>query len=335
MSTTLIKDVSTSPRDLAVYTTINGIAVDAYKVEIEVLDASTALPGSSLVARQTMTVLGKIVTGQYGVAPTGTAWKPTAACARGRCIWYITMVSGGDVTLIERSFEVVEASVARRADTGLALIQDIRDAGLVAGSYPSPKVHAMLIRWRDLIERVARQRFRPVYESRRIRSGGGSDLLHLPEQLVALAELRVNNSSTGTTLSSYINHADKQNPKIVIASSPDFYSCAGSTEGYEYGVDQVLTGLWGCVELSTYDPPEEIRQACILGVALSLAPTLSLGGHPGAGTVRSESTDGHSISYGLDYGGSRAGLLALLKEPSIRDAIMLYRAPISVRSPGG
>jgi hypothetical protein len=337
MASTILKSVTVGPHDLALYNAINGILADAYKVEIEILDASTAFPGTVLVAKTDVTTAAKVSTGIYrAVDAGGSPWIPAATCKRGRCIWSITQAAGDEPAEVERSFEVVEASVARRSSLGLALIEDIYDAGMDESTYPREVVHATLGRWRDLIERVCRQRFRPVFESKRIRGQKAIDVLPLSEPLFALSTIMLNGDTVTSDNANFFvfggRLGEQRNPRIELASNPSFYAPSNIAAGFAHGMIQTVAGAWGFVDPDTYDPPEEIRRAAIRGTVLALTSGIagsSSSGSPG-GPIKSETTDGHSVEYGVTTSTVRTGLLSLIGDAAIRDALMLYRGPIGI-----
>lgn len=332
MGVSLIKSRPVSPRDLVLYYGVDGLAFDPFKVELELLNGST---GASVLAKQDITSTGRLGLGQYGLP----SWTPSSALARGRAVWYVTPTAGAPVVQFERDFEVLDSAVSQTSGVGLVLLDDLRQAGLTTAMASDVKVHLAILRWSALIEKVARQRFRPTYDRVRVRGESGSGQIPLPETLAVMTEIYLNESTTPTDITNFRVFGggafERGHPFIEVASSLDFFAPSTALGGFVSGMRQHVVGLWGFFDAFTGRAPEEIRQACITGVILTLAPHSSLVGGSMSGRIKRERTDSHEIEYALSTGNISGSLLALLKDPAIRDAINLYRGPVTVAAPYG
>jgi len=336
VASTLVQSQAHPADLLALYLHTDGVLADATKVEYAVFDASAGYPGNQVlpVAGRTevTTGAGHVATGVYGVYnPTTLAfWAPAATIKRGRVVWYFRRTATAAEEVLERAFEVFPAATVRTPSSGLALVQDARDAGVPAARTDA-QVFAALLRWRDLIERTCRQRFRPVRETRTLRGKGGA-LLQLGEPLVGLASW----SNGGTTCSlsalQVYGHsgADRHNPYLEVAREDASIFTAAASSEFTWGLPQAIAGVWGFVD-PDFEPPLEIREAALRGVYLGFtdAPVSA------SGVRKAETTDKHSVTWALDHAPARPGLLALLRDPAIQAACRLYRAPLALGAPGG
>lgn len=346
MATSLIKDQVPALDLLALYVQVDGIATDVFEAKYEIFDESAGLPGTSLKAGTVTTGTGHFATGCYGAydSATSAAWKPTATYARARIEWRYKIASTSDETLALRAFEVVATSVGQRPYLVPALIQDVKDYASPAPTQTDKAIREAIIEWRDLIERYCRQGFLPRRQTK-ILTGSGSYLLQLSEPLFAAIEIKINAGTDARTLGTDFTFygavgAERHNPRILwkrssSSASGSIWSPSSAGSRFATRMTQSVNGVWGFVEEETLDAPELVRKAVTRGVRLALdaEATGGSGGSPG-GPIRREETDGHMIEYAVSSGSSRSGLLSILRDPIIRDALDLYRGPIQVISPG-
>lgn len=344
MASTLVQGKAHDLKLLALFTHSEGIAADAHLVEYVVMDDSAGLPGVQVLpaaGRTDVTATdGRFATGSYGVwnPLTAAAWAPADAIARGRVVWYYKMSADDEERVVERPFEVLAQAFATRGTTGLALVQDVKDFGGIAAALTNGVIHTELNIARDVIERVCRQRFRPIVESKRFR-GDETDLLHLDEPLVALSTITAYDATTPnemdlSTLRVFVEGEDRRNPKIEMAREKFSIFTPTSLSLFAEGVVYAIAGTWGFVEPDTLAAPDLIRRAAVQWVRITLGER---GGasRPVAGRrIRSESTDRHSIAYGdAPVAASRPALTSILRDPVVADALALYKAPLALGRP--
>lgn len=341
MGSTLIKDKVHAADLLALYIQIEGKLANAVKVEYRIFDLSAGFPGVQLLPAgggrtEVTTGTGHVATGVYGVYdPAAVAfWKPLATFKRLRVVWYITRTTGAAEEELERFAEALDTNEALREVGGLALVEDVRDAG-AAATVATKDIHAVLIRWRDLFERHCRQRFRPVREVRNFRARGGIKLF-FPEPLHGLTKW-----TNGTTVLSNdtlrvwgAEGRDRRNPKVeIVQPEKDNVFVSGTTSKFKSGLRQVVDGVWGFFDPVTFGPPLEITDAIERAALLTLKQAEPV---PAVGGVRKrEKVDKHEVEYAGGFSVSRPGMMALLKDPAIRDALAMYRAPIGMGTTGG
>lgn len=235
------------------------------------------------------------------------------------------------------------------ADPLYVSVQDVRDLGV-----PDPPtdaaVTAAITLWQKFIERACRQWFFEKSLEFYV-DGTDSDALHFGVPIIAITEIRINDSSTALATDQYKVYnateypADRQNPRIKLVSSsrrPDIF-----TAPLEHGANifrkgrqnQYIKGTFGYVE-SDGSVPLLIQHALKKLVVEKLLspvypdPTLPTPPPIVAGAIREEKTDGHSITYDYSESQSRpAGLSGITNDQEILDIIRLYRAPIGIATP--
>lgn len=336
---------------LALYTAVNGVLTDAYSAKFAIFDCSASFPGTQKYPAagyaDVTTGPGHLGTGRYGAfdATTTKPWKPAAAMTRARCAWFYKMSATDDEHVVERWFEVVEPTVATRPSSGLALIQDVKDAlGTALGTMNDKAIHNRLMYWRDVIERYCQQPFRPIRETKRLRNSGGSALF-LPYAFVGIESWTREGYTTVEDLSLvriYGNEGDdRHNPKMEFGTmAGDIFTATGALDySPTAGTTESVLGVWGFVEPWSLGAPEAVKEALLQAFGVEIAALAAGSGGSGgvpAGPIKSEKTDMHSITYsdaGTPTSGARSGLIALLGSEAIRDALDLYRAPIGIAAP--
>lgn len=349
MASTLIKDVVHSFPLLGLYTATEGVLADAYVVEFQIFDCSASFPGTqkypSSGRANVTTGSGHLGTGRYGAYDTTTsaAWKPAAAYSRARIVWYYKMSATDSEHMVERWFEAVETTVATRQDSGLALIQDVKDTGVDLGTVTDRRIHELLVLWRDLVERYCRQPFRPLYQSLKLRGGGGRALM-LPYAFVGMASVTRagRTDAEDSSLYDFFGNEgdDRRNPRIEVAEETgDLFTRREGGTVFTGGVAYTLLGAFGFVEPESLGAPLAVQDAIVRLVVAAVANIVSGSSGSGsteAGPIISETTDGHNIKYSdasLSASDSRSGFLSLLGDAAIRDMLDLYRAPIAIETP--
>lgn len=336
MAATVVVDAPHDRDLLALFVSVDGLLTDAAVVEVQVADVSGPSPSVVFPAVgdwEDVTVAGRYATGTYAVIDTGVPWTPTEAITLGQVNWRFKVAAGDDWTYVRRRFEAVVETVTGGTQYAVpVLIQDAKAAGLPA-TVSDADAHARVLRTRDLIERVCRQRFRLVRETRRMQ-GYHYPVLHLPEPLYGLESIVEGITTLDTTRIKVYGAIgnERRNPRLEIdASAVSYVEIMGVHDVFSQYLTQAITGVWGFVESETFEAPQAIRDV-VLTEVLAAYGVAAAGSTGAAGPIQSESTDGHSITYAIAAGRGRSGGLSLLSQES-RDMLMLYRAPIVLKAP--
>ena len=335
MSATLLNG-QTPPADLlALYVQDEGKLVDASAVSYVITDLVT---GSQITANADA-LAGKIATGVYSaVLSGGGLYTPSQTYARAAIEWSYTV--GGNTKKLVRFFEVLTSDGVIKPSLNLCLVQDVKDAGSTETS--SAKLWNMGQRWTSLIERTARQRFRPIRETKRFR-GQGATLMLLPEPCFGVSKIEIEDSEVSSSLFHVFGATGRErfNPRIELLSEVrNIYRVRISARFYESHKVEV-SGVWGFVDVDTQwsasvnylEPPREIIQAAARGAYLSIFEAGGANIAVAPGVIKKETTDGHSVEYAVSQPTATRPVMDILKDPEIADAIKLYRAPIHISAP--
>ena len=204
----------------------------------------------------------------------------------------------------------------------------------------------------EFIDIATRQWFEPRYSQLAL-DGSMSCTLFLPVPIIKLDALYINSNFTNMVdPSMYVVYDrrdalrdDRRNPMIklggnrmTIFDSPNFRGAIfiGGTQ------NQRLDGLFGFVEPDG-TTPLPIKRA-VLKLAIKQMQPSGTGkmwdeiamGPTTQGTVTSETTDGHSISFNaFQYKPMRPGLNGLTNDAEVDAIIQLYKSPIKIGSTVG
>jgi hypothetical protein len=225
-----------------------------------------------------------------------------------------------------------------------ASIEDIREfSGLTPSQVSDEGVFAAIQLWQEVIERICRQWFYPKSLTLEV-NGNDSDVLHFGVPIISVSEVYINGGVEALDSSAYKVYLDYRDPKICLTHAQqiaDLYTAAlrgGDARFYKGYQNQRIVGVFGHV-ITGNKAPRPIRRALTKLVTEKLVAQYGAGASGGtstviAGTVVSETTDGHSISYGVQSTNSRrSGLLGITSDMEILDIFALYRAPIGVATP--
>ena len=335
MSATLLNGQAPPADLLALYVQKDGKLVDASAVSYVITDLVT---GSQIEANSDA-LAGKIATGVYSATLSGGGlWTPSATYARAAIEWSYTLDS--ETKKLVRFFEVLTPDGIIKPSLGLCLVQDVKDAGSTETS--SSKIWSMGQRWTSLIERTARQRFRPIRETKRFRGQGGT-LMLLPEPCFGVSKMEIEDSDVDTSLFHVYGAAGRErfNPRIELLSEVrNIYRVRISSRFYESHMVE-LSGVWGFLDVDTQwsagvnylEPPREIIGAAARGAYLSIYEAGGENAAVSSGVIKKETTDGHSVEYAVAQPTATRPVMDILKDPEIADAIKLYRAPIHITAP--
>jgi len=340
------------------FTTINGNLTDMFEVGFQIWDISGGLPGTQVFPSvpdswETITDSpGHYSVGHYYAYDNLNAhgWQPGLAEPIGthRAVWRWKASVSSPYQSGAEDFEVLVESHGGTADWYIS-VQDVRDAGLSETDYPEPTVIAAIELWQQFLERACRQWFN-------LRSlifsvdGNDSDTLHFGVPIVSIEYLKLNNGSDPLSTDMFRIYSgntypdDRGNPCIKLVG-PDFtrdifvQPITGGRMKFRKGrKNQEIKGIFGYVE-SDGSTPKMIKRALLLLVTEKLVqPFVPTAGLllPVLGSVLSETTDGHSISYGSLIDGfspRRPGLSGITQNVEVLDIIKLYRAPLGIASP--
>jgi hypothetical protein len=333
-----------------------GIPIKAYAVRYKIMDDSAGLPGTKLYPSAPtdwidMTSCSWAEIGIYNMENgSGTAYTPSTEIDRGRIVWQYKRTSTSPWVEVHQPIEVLGADAGISHDQVYSLLVDHRPSlpvGIV-----DREIRTMAVRWRDLIDRVARQRFRLVLDSKH---PIGYDLAKsfLDEPLFSCLAPSVGEDvsvedfvdAISGIASGYAEGLvdmirvygavgeDRRNPRVEIIGGASAQALYDWSSVFVFDVVSSLVGMYGFVEVATQSCPEEIANASKVGViktfGYEVAGTGTSGGG-GASPIKREETDGHSIEYAVSGATVSSTMLALLKDEAIRDALLLYRAPISL-----
>lgn len=227
-----------------------------------------------------------------------------------------------------------------------ATIAELRAEGL-PGSATLPVTDAqcliLLERASQLVEQLTRNFFY-ARTGQFVFDGTNSYLLHLPNPIISVSAVYLNNDSVALDPAYYraatgreAPNDDRYNPKIDLRRRdvPSIYSGFGP-ERFLRGYNQTVEGSFGFLEPDG-TVPAPIKESVIVIVMLtskSLYETFgsSSGGGGGAplGPFKRERTDDHEIEYWQpDTAGTQQGLIV---PQYVNGRLKLYRAPTVVKA---
>jgi hypothetical protein len=215
-------------------------------------------------------------------------------------------------------------------------------------TYPDATVIAAIEMWQQFLERACRQWFNARSRIFSV-DGNDSDTLHFGVPIISLEYLKINACTDALDVGLYKVYSgntypdDRGNPCIKLIG-PDYQRdifvapvTSGRLKFRKGRQNQEVKGIFGYVE-SDGSTPKMIKRALLLLVTEKLVtPVVPSGGIlPILGSILSESTDGHSISYGSITDGfatRRPGLSGMTQSLEVLDIIKLYRAPLGIATP--
>jgi hypothetical protein len=215
-------------------------------------------------------------------------------------------------------------------------------SGLTVSQVSSTVIADAIALWQEVVERICRLWFYPKPLDIMV-DGNNFDTLRFGVPVISISAVYLNASSAVLNTTAYKVYTDLQDPRISIVHSPqlgDLYSASLSGghwiffRGYK---NQRIVGVFGHVVNGK--APKAIKRALIKLVTEKLVAQYGSGDAGGvstviAGTVVSESTDGHSVTYGtVASKPRRAGLSGVTLDQEILDILALYRAPIGIATP--
>jgi hypothetical protein len=336
VAATLVKDQAHDADLLALFVQVDGTLTDAAQVQAQVMNVSAGQPGTKLFPAATdwedLTTTGRRSLGVYDVIDGADTWTPTAEYARGQVNWRYKVVASDPWSYVRRVFEVLDDD-----DTGgqqlptLFLVQDMRDAGVPDTIADDAAAVATAQRMRELAERYCRQRFRPVWEVRRLR-GYSHPVIPLPEPLYGLQSIVEGSTDLDLDRMVVWGHSGdgRRNPRVEIDVSTGSIMLPIPTGlSFSTGLITTITGVWGFFEPGTYEAPLLVKRALIDEAAWDWGIIPGGGGGGSAGSKKRERTDGHEIEWAVQSAAVRPGGLSLMGQAT-RDTLLMYRAPLAL-----
>lgn len=231
---------------------------------------------------------------------------------------------------------------------GYVTVEEMRAEGVTTQMCADERLQGIIDTWSQFID----QRTRQWFDSRDLDitlDGNDTPILHLGVPIISLTELYINGSTTPADPSTYKVYSsntipdDRRNPKVRLLTQrrtlfdvPGI-GLAGRGPMFAKGQKQRLVGSFGFVEGEgeATTPPMLIKRAVTKMVAKNVTPLLSGGVLSRPSVVMSESTDGHSITYGMPTSlGIKPGSVGITGDVEVEQIISMYRAPLAMAVPG-
>lgn len=196
--------------------------------------------------------------------------------------------------------------------------------------------------WSQFVDRATRQWFEPRTKTLLV-DGNGTDTLFLPVPIISVAALYVNgdfvNAVTSSEFTVYSGDEARKNPKLKLNGGSygrDIFLPLQRRMGVGFArgnKNQRVVGTFGYIEADG-STPRLIQRAVLRLVANNVgrrafAQSIAAGG----GWVKSESTDGHSISYGFPE--TKVGTMGITRDAEVEAILQMYKGPILLAAPGG
>lgn len=336
------------------FITINGTLTDAFLVEYQVWDLTAGLPGTQIFPTTpgewegVSSGVGHFSVGSYYAYNNALAkgWTPGLAEPIGthRVKWRWKISSAAPFQMGEEDVEVLVESGGGTADHYIS-VADVRAEGITVDQASDVKVLSYIDLYQQFLERACRQWFVPKQLTIKA-DGNDSDLLPFGVPIIQVDYLKLNNSSEALDTGYYkVYNAryypdDRRNPRIKLIgpdSAQSIYTAPMSNgrlkfrRGYQ---NQEVKGIFGFTE-SDGSTPALIKRALLKLVCQKLLEKVYDPGSVGvaAGPITSETTDGHSISYGYSGGGKGVGLSGVTQDTEVLDIIKMYKAPLGIATP--
>ncbi|MCK5019294.1 MAG: hypothetical protein KAS32_19700 [Candidatus Peribacteraceae bacterium] len=198
----------------------------------------------------------------------------------------------------------------------------------------------LLDRANELIESITRNFFRKIISTFTF-DGSNSHILFLPNPIITVTSLKINNSTVALDTDYYRvwngrarPTDDRKNPKIElrnVAATSSIYTLGISDQVFYKGMDQVIAGTFGYLE-SDDSVPRVVNESAI-ALVMTMAETLypQFYGRMGqvVGPIVRERTDDHE----LEWRTSVRDIPNYIVPKYIEDRLMLVRAPLAAAVP--
>lgn len=282
---------------------------------------------------------------EAGVYAEATDPSTRVAFAAGQTLYYFDHLSGdpsywykvsyyNTVTLQESDpSDPFQASAAG----GYTTLEAVRAAGITVSQASDAAVLEQIVMWSQFMDRACKQWFEPRYLDIKV-DGNGARILWLQVPIIGIDELYMNADWVNAVDASYYEvynnlgdgvSDDRRNPRIGLSDtmSQSIFTAVSSRDLFVEGKkNQRVKGTFGFVEPDGSTPGLISRATLKMVVKIlgsgSISPTPSP-----AGSIVSETTDGHTIRYGSIIGTQKAGTIGITGDPEVEGIIQLYRAP--------
>lgn len=338
------------------FLTVNGVLTDGFLVEFQIWDLTAGLPGTQIFPATSgewenlTTGVGHFSVGSYYAYDNLLAkgWTPGLAEPIGthRVKWRWKISGAAPFQMGEEDIEVLVESGGGTADHYIS-VADVRAEGITVAQASDAKVLSYIGMYQQFLERACRQWFVPRSLTFEV-DGNDSDTLFFGVPIISLEYLKINGDTNALDPTYYRIYNgnnypdDRGNPcvKLTAGEERNIFACPSGIGPRKFRrgrKNQSLKGIFGYTERDG-STPSLIKRATLKTVCSKIQESLVSPNPlpPILGSVVSESTDGHSISYGYLAGGfkpKRPGLSGIFCDPEVLDIIKLYRAPIGIASP--
>ncbi len=198
----------------------------------------------------------------------------------------------------------------------------------------------LLVRANELIESITGNFFREVTDTFTF-DGNNSYVLMLPNPILEVTSLKINNSTVALDADYYRvwngrqkPTDDRKNPRIELrntSATSSIYTLGISDQIFYKGMDQVIAGTFGYLE-SDESVPQVVNEAAII-LVMTMAETLypKFYGRLGqvVGPIVRERTDDHE----LEWRTSVRDIPNYIVPKYVEDRLMTVRAPMAIAVP--
>lgn len=228
-----------------------------------------------------------------------------------------------------------------------ATVQQLRDEGL-PGDLTTPVTDAQALILLDRVNQLVEQltgNFFYVSAGTFVFDGNNSYLLQLPNPIISVTNLYLNNDSVALDASEYRVYSgrakptdDRYNPKIELRRNvqPSIFTGGASQQFFKKGFDQTIEGEFGFLEPDD-SVPAPITE-CVIAIVMMTFQSLferfaySEGGGPGPlpGPLKKEKTDIHEKEWWQTAQGMVEA--KMIVPQYIHGRLKLYKRPIAIRA---
>lgn len=338
---------------------VYGELTDMYEVSFRIFNIEGGLPGSQIFPlsgwEDVTSGGGHYSTGYYFAYDNANAcgWTPAVDASIGthRIEWRWKQFEISDYQTGAEDFELTTAAQGSSYLLYIT-VDDVRAEGITDPPFSDDLILATIETWQSILERACRQWFYPRNLTLKF-DGDNSETAHFGVPIISVEYLKLNEDAAVLSSDLYVVYnrvglGDRHDPHIALRAyrfldpSDSLYLMGFRgrplkfSKGYQ---NHEIRGTFGYVEPDGTTPPAIKRALLKLVIEKLLNPLYTAPGAipPGgsgstyAGVVISESTDGHSITYGTaTFDKRKTGLSGLTQDQEILTIIDLYRAPIGI-----
>lgn len=209
---------------------------------------------------------------------------------------------------------------------------DVRAEGVTSAT--SARINSRIAKWEDIVEKITGNCFRVLDPGELTFDGNNTSTLYFNIPIISLTSIEINGDTAPLADTEYVIHSsrtpiidDRHNPRIELCMEYDIFRTHSGI--FARGYDQSITATWGYVDddgIGGYVTPAPIKDCLVQLVILDLDSYSARGGTSWM-NVSSETTDGHSISYG-----NSKSIWSMIPQ-QIADILMMYRRPSIISCP--